>query len=128
MNIHPDVVKAYKKTLDADSKHADHGTSITKRNATRAANTLSKKIKQHHPDLDMRGKIDLRTKLQNMREDVAATSTASIPNPAKTAMGPSRLGSVLRRRIGKEIYVTDRRRRKDKPPRMLKRFRKWTNG
>ena len=173
MNIHPDVVKAYKKTLDADSKHADHGTSITKRSATRAANTLSKKIKQHHPDLDMKGNIALRTKLQNMdegttsdlikkshskrgkpgtlkakidgpitkakvralknrpgattldkkqanfylnmQEDVAATSTASIPNPAKTAMGPR----------PKLIYMYDRRRKKDQPPVLLKRFRKY---
>ena len=63
--IHPDVVKAYKKTLDADDKHAEYGTTITKRNATRAANHLSKKIKQHHGDLDMQGKINLRTRLQN---------------------------------------------------------------
>ena len=63
-----------------------------------------------------------------MKEDAAATNTGVIPNPAKTAMGPSRLGSVLRRRIGQEIHVTDRRRKKDKPPKMLKRFRKWTDG
>ena len=65
---------------------------------------------------------------ESFQEDVAATSTASIPNPAQTSMGPSRLGSVLRRRIGREIHVTDRRRRKDKPPKMLKRFRKYIDG
>jgi hypothetical protein len=43
------------------------------------------------------------------------TTTASIPNPADTAMGP-RL---------KTIDVTDRRRRKDKLPVLLKRFRKY---
>tara|TARA_B100000963_G_scaffold222136_1_gene193642 strand:- start:345 stop:1139 length:795 start_codon:yes stop_codon:yes gene_type:complete len=54
---------------------------------------------------------------ENMRsaqaasEDVPATSTASIPNPATTAMGPN--------------YVHDRRRRKDKFPVLLKRFRKY---
>jgi len=54
---------------------------------------------------------------ENMRsaqaasEDVPSTSTASIPNPAATAMGPN--------------YVHDRRRRKDKFPVMLKRFRKY---
>ena len=54
---------------------------------------------------------------ENMRaaqaasEDVPTTSTASIPNPATTAMGPN--------------YVHDRRRRKDKFPVLLKRFRKY---
>ena len=54
---------------------------------------------------------------ENMRaaqaasEDVPTTSTASIPNPATTAMGPK--------------YVHDRRRRKDKFPVLLKRFRKY---
>ena len=54
---------------------------------------------------------------ENMRaaqaasEDVPSTSTASIPNPATTAMGPN--------------YVHDRRRRKDKFPVLLKRFRKY---
>jgi len=44
-----------------------------------------------------------------------ATTTASIPNPADTAMGP-RL---------KTTSVTDRRRRKDQVPVLLKRFRKY---
>lgn len=48
-------------------------------------------------------------------EDVAATSTASIPNPADTAMGP-------RQRM---VRMYDKRRRKDKPPVMLKRFNKF---
>lgn len=43
------------------------------------------------------------------------TTTASIPNPAQTAMGP-RL---------KTVDVTDKRRRKDKLPVLLKRFRKY---
>lgn len=42
------------------------------------------------------------------------TTTASIPNPADTAMGP-RL---------KTTYMHDRRRKKDKIPVLLKRFRK----
>ena len=48
---------------------------------------------------------------QAASEDVPSTSTASIPNPATTAMGPK--------------YVHDRRRRKDKFPVLLKRFRKY---
>ena len=43
------------------------------------------------------------------------TTTASIPNPADTAMGP---------RV-KATNVYDRRRRKDKHPVLLKRFRKY---
>ena len=50
-----------------------------------------------------------------LREEVPATSTASIPNPADTAMGP---------RI-KTTSVTDRRRKKDQVPVLLKRFRKY---
>ena len=43
------------------------------------------------------------------------TTTASIPNPADTAMGP---------RV-KATNVYDKRRRKDKHPVLLKRFRKY---
>ena len=111
---HPEVVKAYKNTLDADHKHGEYGTTATKRAMTRTANTLSKKIKQHHPDLDMKGKIAIRTALQNMKEDAMTTADAGIPQDTKN-MGPKY----------KEINVTDRRRRKDKHPVILKRFRKF---
>ena len=46
------------------------------------------------------------------------TTTASIPNPADTAMGP---------RVN-AIKVTDRRRKKDQIPVLLKRFRKYTES
>ena len=51
------------------------------------------------------------------REDLATggTTTASIPNPAQTAMGP-RL---------KTVTMHDKRRKKDKFPVLLKRFRKY---
>lgn len=65
---HPEVVKAYKKTLDAEDKAGDYNHRANKARVTRAANHLGKKIKQHHPDLDMKGKIALRTHLQNMKE------------------------------------------------------------
>lgn len=54
-------------------------------------------------------------KTLNVGEEVPATSTASIPNPADTAMGP---------RV-RTVDVTDKRRRKDKLPVLLKRFRKY---
>jgi len=50
-----------------------------------------------------------------VKEDAPAVSTGSIPSPADTAMGP---------RI-KTVNVTDRRRKKDKIPVLLKRFRKY---
>lgn len=65
---HPEVVKAYKKHIDAEDQAADYNYRGNKARVTRAANHLSKKIKQHHPDLDMKGKIALRTHLQNMKE------------------------------------------------------------
>lgn len=49
-----------------------------------------------------------------LKEEAPANSTASIPNPKTTAMGPR----------FKAHNVTDRRRRKDKNPVVLKRFRK----
>lgn len=49
------------------------------------------------------------------RED---TTTTSIPNPADTSMGP---------RV-KSINVTDRRRKKNQVPVLLKRFRKYIDN
>ena len=100
--IHPDVVKAYKKTLDADDKAADYNYRSNKARVTRAANHLSKMINKHHPGLDMKGKIKLRTQLQ--KED---TTTASVAGAGDD----------------NTVVVVDRRRRKDKPPRVLRRFR-----
>ena len=76
------------------------------------------------------GKANAKSRLpESVEEDVAATSTASIPNPAQTAMGPSRIPiHIYRRRVGQEINMTDRRRRKDKTPVLLKRFRKYMDG
>lgn len=50
-----------------------------------------------------------------IKEDAPAVNTGSIPNPAQTSMGPK----------FKPLNVTDRRRRKDKHPVVLKRFRKY---
>jgi len=53
---------------------------------------------------------------KKVEEDApAGANTGSIPSPADTAMGP-RL---------KTTTVTDRRRRKDQLPVLLKRFRKF---
>ena len=60
-----------------------------------------------------------------MKEDIStATTTASIPNPAVTAMG--RMPTyILRRKKGIGIKMTDNRFNKKKPPVLLARFRKY---
>jgi hypothetical protein len=61
-------------------------------------------------------------------EEAMTAADAGIPHDTKN-MGPSRLPThIFRRKIGLPINVTDRRRRKDKTPLMLKRFRKYVNG
>ncbi len=50
-----------------------------------------------------------------MRKTSEDTTTASIPNPAQTAQGPSY----------RPITVHDRRRKKKKHPVLLKRFRDY---
>ncbi len=105
---HPDVVKAYKKTLAADDMAADYNYRGNKARVTRANNHLSKMIKKHHPGLDSKGNINLRTKLQNMGK-TESTTTGSVAMPPTAMFKP--------------VNVTDKRRRKDKPPVVLKRFR-----
>lgn len=56
-----------------------------------------------------------RARGESVQEEVPATSTASIPNPIDTAMGPR----------FKTTTVVDKRRKKDKHPVLLKRFRKY---
>ena len=53
--------------------------------------------------------------LARAKNEMAITGVGSIPNPADTAMGPR----------FKTTNVTDRRRRKDQLPVLLKRFRKY---
>jgi len=53
---------------------------------------------------------------KKVEEEVPATSTASIPNPAQTAMGP---------KLKTTVYQD---RRKKKRPAVLKRFSKFILG
>lgn len=53
--------------------------------------------------------------MKKVKEEAPTVNTGSIPNPAQTAMGP-RL---------KTVNVTDRRRKKNQVPVLLKRFRKY---
>jgi hypothetical protein len=77
----------------------------------RASDAASKRKKQlAHWQINMRSG-------KKTTEEVAATSTASIPNPINTAMGPKASSTPM----------YDRRRRKDKPPVLLKRFSKYVS-
>lgn len=60
-------------------------------------------------------------------EEAMTTADAGIPQDTKN-MGPRLPRHILRRRLGVPINMTDRRRRKDKPPVILKRFRKYMDG
>ena len=91
-NIHKDVIKAYKKSLDAEHRDAEYGTTATKRAVTRTANTLSRKINQHHPDLDMQGKIKLRTQLQNMKESDLDELSMSLKDLTKSGINKKGYG------------------------------------
>ena len=66
---HAEVVKAYKKVLDAEHKHSESGMRSDLTAVKRASTHLSKKIKQHHPDCSStKDNIALRTKLQSIKE------------------------------------------------------------
>ena len=65
--IHPKVIAAYLSVQKAnDNNDEDYSTVYTRRAVTRAENALSKRIKEFHPELDMKQNIALRTNLQDM--------------------------------------------------------------
>lgn len=66
-------------------------------------------------------------KSDKLKEEPMTTADAGIPQDTRN-MGPRLPLSVLRRRLGVPINVTDRRRKKDKPPVVLKRFRVHADG
>jgi hypothetical protein len=93
--------KAYAKELVMDKLDEGNGLWANIRAKRARGEKMRKKGEKGAPTADA---------IARAQED---TTTASIPNPAQTSMGP---------RI-KEIPVTDRRRKKDKHPVLLKRFR-----
>ena len=61
-------------------------------------------------------------------EEAMTAADAGIPQDTKN-MGPRGvIRNILRRKIGTPINVTDRRRKNNKAPRMLKKYRKYTDG
>lgn len=71
--------------------------------------------------------INMRQGKKKTNEEAMTAADAGIPQDTKN-MGPRLPTHILRRRLGLPINVTDRRRKKDKPPVVLKRFRKYTDG
>ncbi len=93
-----------KESLEEKSKGLWHNIHMKRKRGER----MRKKGEKGAPTADA-------LKSAQRSEDVPSTNTASIPNPATTAMGP-RL---------KTTTMHDKRRKKDKFPVLLKRFRKY---
>ncbi len=63
--------------------------------------------------------------MDKLNEDAMTTADAGIPQDTKN-MGPRKLPThILRRKLGVPISVTDRRRKKDKSPVLLKQFKRF---
>lgn len=105
------------KTSDLIKKsHSKRGAPGTLKAKVKGKMTLAKaRALKNRPGATTLDKKQANFFINMQKEDAAATSTAVIPNPAQTAMGPK----------FKAKNITDRRRRKDKQPLLLKRFRKY---
>ena len=94
---------------------ARHGipkkATIAQLKKIRSSDSASKRKKQL-----AHWQINMRKGRKKANEE--ATTTAAIPNPIDTIQGPK----------AKEINVTDGRRRKDRLPVLLKRFRKYIDS
>ena len=110
--------------LPADQKMKLHRKEIDQRFADRGRKPPKYTIKHTGNKVGNVGSFEIHhTPLQKVRDRLRTpretseemTTTANIPNPIDTAMGP---------RI-KTVNVTDRRRKKDRIPVLLKRFRKY---
>ena len=104
------------KTSDLIKKsHAKRGAPGTLKRKVKGKMTLTKaRALKNRPGATTMDKKQANFFINMHTEDAAAVNTGSIPNPATTVMG----------KRPKEINVTDRRRKKNKLPVLLKRFRK----
>tara|TARA_R100000005_G_C4993745_1_gene200734 strand:- start:3 stop:830 length:828 start_codon:yes stop_codon:yes gene_type:complete len=112
-----DYVKDFRKSKAPQFK----GKSDKKKQKMAIAAYLSKKYGPLDDDIDEKTYMRRDRKRKNLKVPVKRksgkmikdemTTTASIPNPADTAMGPK--------------TIHDKRRKKDKKPVLLKRFRKY---
>ena len=104
------------KTSDLIKKsHAKRGAPGTLKRKVKGKMTLAKaRALKNKPGATTMDKKQANFFINMHTDDAAAVNTGSIPNPATTVMG----------KRPKEINVTDRRRKKNKLPVLLKRFRK----
>lgn len=104
------------KTSDLIKKsHAKRGAPGTLKRKVKGKMTLAKaRALKNKPGATTMDKKQANFFINMHTEDAAAVNTGSIPNPATTVMG----------KRPKEINVTDRRRKKNTLPVLLKRFRK----
>lgn len=104
------------KTSDLIKKsHAKRGAPGTLKRKVKGKMTLAKaRALKNKPGATTMDKKQANFFINMHTEDAAAVNTGSIQNPATTVMG----------KRPKEINVTDRRRKKNKLPVLLKRFRK----
>ena len=105
------------KTADLIKKsHAKRGKPGTLKAKVKGKMTLAKaRALKNRPGATTMDKKQANFFINMHTEDAAAVNTGVIPNPATTAQGPK----------FKAKTVTDRRRRKDKQPVLLKRFRRF---
>jgi len=96
------------------------------------ATTLDKK--QANFFINMHDHVDCGTpdccgecETADITEEAMTAADAGIPQDTKN-MGPRLPKNILRRRTGVPINVTDRRRKKNKQPVLLKRFRSHMDG
>ena len=95
--------------------HAKRGAPGTLKRKVKGKMTLAKaRALKNRPGATTMDKKQANFFINMHTEDAAAVNTGSIPNPATTVMG----------KRPKEINVTDRRRKKNRLPVLLKRFRK----
>jgi len=124
--FHKEVHKAYLAHLAAEKRSSDEEQSDDrpykgklKAAVTNRRRTLMKKFEKHHNITGGQSRIDALTKIQNFHEEFGVgtptMNTGSIP-----ATGPLKL-----KKTALFHDVTDKRRKKDKPPMILKRFQKY---
>ena len=63
------VIKAYKKVLEAESSFSESNCILAKRRQEYARVKLSSVIREHYPNLDQNGWIKLFTDLQEISKD-----------------------------------------------------------
>ena len=108
--------------------HSKRGAPGTLKRKVKGKMTIAKaRALKNRPGATTLDKKQANFFINMHKEEAMTTADAGIPADTKD-MGPRLPTHILRRRLGLPINVTDRRRRKDKTPRLLKKFRKYYDG